>query len=135
MSMYVGEAKMAKIFAVYLQASDFPSHPSSMLSGAPCKQLDRYGICCTPLLILIFLLSLFRWTVVELLVYILLQEFYVHVFYLHVLEARSVLLEFALSQRLSRIRRMRYRVGYYILRSSPSVGLWRGGGLSFSICF
>ena len=52
-----------------------------------------------------------------------------------VLEARSILLEFALSLRLSRSRRMRYRVGYYFLCTSPSVGLRRGCGLSLSVCF
>ena len=52
-----------------------------------------------------------------------------------VLEARPVLLECALSQRFSRSGRMRYRVGYYILCASPSVGLRRGCGLSLSVCF
>ena len=51
-----------------------------------------------------------------------------------VLEARSVLLQFTLSRRLSRSRRMRCSVEYYILCTS-SVGLRRGCGLSFSIRF
>ena len=42
---------------------------------------------------------------------------------------------FALSRRLSRSRRMRCRVGYYILCTSPSDSLRRGCGLSLSICF
>ena len=66
-----------------------------------------------------------------------LQEFDVgptHVLSL-VLEARSVLIEFAFSRRLSRSRRMRCRVGYYILCTSPSVGLRRGCGLLLSIRF
>ena len=50
-----------------------------------------------------------------------------------VLEARSVLLEFALSRKLSRSRRMRCRVGYYIICTCPSVGLRRGCGLLLSI--
>ena len=59
-----------------------------------------------------------------------------------VLETRSVLLVLALFRSLSRRRRMRCRVGYgsashwyYILLTSPSVGLRRARGLSSSICF
>ena len=54
-----------------------------------------------------------------------------------VLEARSVLVELALSQRLSCSWQMRCKVGYYILCTSPSVGVRRGCGLSLStsICF
>ena len=52
-----------------------------------------------------------------------------------VLDPRSVLLEFALSRMLSRGRRMQCRVGYYILGTSPSMGLRRGFGLSLYICF
>ena len=62
------------------------------------------------------------------------QEFDVHVLS-PVLEAMSALLEFALSRRLSRSRRKRCRLGYYSLCTSPSVGLRRGCGLSFSIRF
>ena len=52
-----------------------------------------------------------------------------------VLEARWVLLELALSRKLSRSWRMRCRMGYYILCTSPSVGLRRGCGMSLSIRF
>ena len=87
----VGEAKIIKIFAVYLQPSGFPS------------QSSEYALeCC--------LLS-------------------------PVFEARSVLLEFAMSRKCSRSRRMRCRVGYYILCTSPSVGLRRGCGLSLNVRF
>ena len=54
-----------------------------------------------------------------------------------VLEARSIsiLLEISLSGRLSRSRRMRCRVGYYILCTSRSGGLQRGSDMSLNICF
>ena len=50
-----------------------------------------------------------------------------------ILEAMSVLFEFALSGRLSRSRQMLCRVEYYIFCTSPSVGLRRGCGMSLSI--
>ena len=50
-----------------------------------------------------------------------------------VLKARSVLLLFALSRRLSRSRLMLCRVGYYIICTSHSVRLRRGCGLSLSM--
>ena len=50
-----------------------------------------------------------------------------------VLEVSSVLLEFSLGRRLSRSRRLRCIVGYYIRCTSRSGGLRHGFGLSLSI--
>ena len=116
---------MIKIFAVYLQASGFSSQSSEY---AALNILgDNVSPCRTPLLMLILLflcvggLSSSCW-----------YRFPSRVRCTHllspVLEARSVLPEFAL-------RRMRCRVEYYILCTSPSVGLRRGCSLSLSICF
>ena len=121
----VGEAKMTKIFAVYLQAAVFPHQSTYMVSSADENSLgDMISHCLTPLLMLILLLS---------------RRFPLRVLCTHllspVLEARSVLLEFVLSRMLSRSRRMRCKMGYYILCTSPSVGLRLGCGLSLSICF
>ena len=52
-----------------------------------------------------------------------------------VLEARSVLLEFALNQTLSRNQRMRCMVFCFLHFSFSSDGLRRGCGLSLSIRF
>ena len=41
----VGEAKMTKIFAVYLQAYGFPSYSSEYAFGCRRKQVERYDIC------------------------------------------------------------------------------------------
>ena len=35
---------MTKIFAVYLQASNFPSQPSEYAFEGGCKQFGRYGL-------------------------------------------------------------------------------------------
>ena len=100
-----------------------------MLSSAAVNSLgDMVSPCRTPLLVSIFFASSscmcrFPWGVGG-----------THLLS-PVLEARSVLLEFALSRMLSRSRRMRCRVGYYIIWISPSVGLRRGCGLSLSIRF
>ena len=128
----VGEAKMTKIFAVYLQASGFLSQSSEYALECCSKQLKRYGR--TPLLMLILLLvcvaglSTSCWC-----------TFPSGVRRTHlqsaVLEARSVLLEIVLSRKLSRSGRMRCRVGYYIICTSPLVGLRCGCGLSLNICF
>ena len=66
----VGEAKTIKIFAVYLQASGVPSQSLEYaLSSAAVNSLgDVVSPCRTPLLMLTLLLSLCRWTVIELLV-------------------------------------------------------------------
>ena len=67
----------SKIFAVYLHASLwFHKYKSSeyMLSNAAVNSLnDMVSICRTPLLMLILLLSLCRWTVMELMCF--LQDF------------------------------------------------------------
>ena len=63
----VGEAKMTKIFAV----KPLVSHVSrrNMLWSAAVNSLgDMKSPCRTPLMMLILLLSLCRWTVIELLV-------------------------------------------------------------------
>ena len=41
---FPGEAKMTKIFAVYLQASGFPCQPSEYAFECCLKQLGQYGI-------------------------------------------------------------------------------------------
>ena len=66
----VGEAKMTKIFAICLQTSGFPSQSAEyMLSSAAVNNFgDMVFPCRTPLLMLILLLSLCRWTAIELLV-------------------------------------------------------------------
>ena len=70
---------MTKIFAVYLQASGFASQSSEYAFECGHKQLGRYGI---PLLMLILLLSLCRWTVIDRAVSVdFLQEFDVRIFY------------------------------------------------------
>ena len=97
---------------------------------------DMVSPCRTPPLMLILLLSLCRWTVVELICWCIYPSVVRCTHLLSpVLEARSVLLEFALNRRLSRSRRIRCRVGYHIMCSSPSVGLRRGCGLSLSSRF
>ena len=100
----------------------------NMPSSAAVNSLsDMVSPCRTPLMVFIFLLSFCRWTVVDL------CRFPSRVRCIHllslVLEARSVLLEFALSRKLSRSRRKRCRVGNYIIGISPSVGLRHGCGL------
>ena len=97
-----------------------------MLSPAAVNSLNgMISPCRTPLLILILLLSLCRF------------RFPSEVRCTHlpsyILEARSVLFEFAQNRRLSHSRWMRFREGYYIICTSPSVGLRRGCGLSLSI--
>ena len=63
----VSEAKMTKIFAIYLQASDLQNQSSEYAFECYREQLgDMVSPCLTPLLMLIFLLSLCRWTVIEL---------------------------------------------------------------------
>ena len=67
--MYVvGEAKMTNKFAAYLQAFGFQSQSSEyMLSIAAVNSLgDIVSPYRTPLLMLILLLSLCRWTFIEL---------------------------------------------------------------------
>ena len=65
----VGKAKMTMIFAVYLQSSCFPISGRNMLSISAVHSLsDVVPPCRTPLLMLVLLLSLCRWTVIELLV-------------------------------------------------------------------
>ena len=59
----VGEAKVTKIFVVYLQVSGFPNQTSDYAFECCHKQPG------TPLIMLDLLLSLCRWTVIELLVY------------------------------------------------------------------
>ena len=59
----VGEAKMTKIFAIYLQASGFPSQSSEYPFECCREQLGRYAICMLspsriPLQMLILFLSL-----------------------------------------------------------------------------
>ena len=123
----VGEAKMSKIFAVYFQASGFPSQSSEYTFGCCDKQFVRYGIS----------LSYFS-PGVDLVAFFVSSSYWCRFpsgvrcphLLSPVLEARSVLLEFALSRWFSR-RRMRCRVEYYILCISPSVGLRLGCGLSF----
>ena len=71
----VGDAKMTKLFAVYLQGSGFPSQSSEYNYAFECcrAQLglgDMVYPCRTSLLVLILLLSLCRWTVIEILMYI-----------------------------------------------------------------
>ena len=127
---------MTKIFIVYLQTSGFPSQSSEYAFECCSEQLGRYGIslsysspgvdriasCC------VGGLSSSCWCRFPSGVpctYLLSP----------VLETRSLLLEFALSRRLSRSRQMRGRMGYYILCTSPSVGLRRRCGLSLIICF
>ena len=128
----VGKAKMTKIFAVYRQASG----QSSEYAFECCReQLGRYSISLSytsPYVDRVACLC--RWTVFELLVRFLSGVRCTHLLS-PVLETRSVLLETALSRMLSRSRRMRCRVGYYIFCTSPSVGLRRGCGLSLSIRF
>ena len=67
----VGEVKITEIFAVYLQASGFPSQSSEYAFECCREQLvnsDMGYPCRTPLLVLILLLSLCRWSDIELLV-------------------------------------------------------------------
>ena len=59
------EAKMTNIFAIYFKASGFPSQ--SFLSAGVNSLGDMVPPCRTPILVLILLLSLYRWTVIELL--------------------------------------------------------------------
>ena len=128
----VGEAKMTKIFAVYLQASGFPSQTWEYAFECCRKKLGRYGISLwysSPEVDLVAFsvhVDCHRTLGVD-----FLQEFDVHIIYPYC----CVLLVFALSRRLSRSRRMRCRVRYYILCTFPSVGLRRGCGLSLSIYF
>ena len=101
----VGETKMTKIFAVYLQASGFTSQSSEYAFECCGKQLGRYDISLSyssPNVdhVAYFVSSscLCRFTSPN-----------------AVLEARSILVELPLNRRFSRSRRMRCRVGYYIL--------------------
>ena len=124
-----GEAKLTKIFALYLQASGFPTQSSEYAFEWCRKQLGRYGISLSYSSPDVDLVTFF--------VYVdychrtvgvhFLQEFDVHIFY--PLFLRSVLPEFAFNRRLSRTRRMRCRVGYYIICTYPWVGLRSGCGL------
>ena len=98
------------------------------------RRMTIYIIIFTPVLVLGLLLSLFRWTDIELLVKISFRCF-IYTFSMLVLKARSVLLLFALSRKLSHSRRVLCRVGYYIICPSSSVRLRRGCGLSLSLCF
>ena len=68
----VGEGKKTKIFAIYFQASGFQVSHRNMLSSAAINSLgdDMESPCRTPFLMLILLLSLCRWTVIELLLLI-----------------------------------------------------------------
>ena len=104
---------MTKIFAVYFQVSGFPSQSSEYASECCCKQLGRYDTTVTgvPLLILIQLVSLCRWISSSCLCIYPSGVRCTHLLS-RVLEASSVLLDFALSRRLSRGRRMRCRMGY-----------------------
>ena len=124
---------MTEIFAVYLQASGFPSQSSEYTFYCCRKQLGRYGIslsyeilswcwsCCflcvggLPLICWCRCLSGVRCTR-------LLPP---------VLEARSALFEFP----LSRCLRTRCRVWYYIIGTSPLDGLWRECRMSLSTWF
>ena len=84
---------------------------TTVWSNAPLPKgsIDMVSPCRTPLLMLILLLSLCRWTVIDLLL-----QFPSAVRCTHhltpVLEARSVLLGIAPSRRLSRRRRLRCKV-------------------------
>ena len=128
----VVEAKMTKIFAVYFQTSDFPNQSSEYAFECSCKQLWRYGIPLSYSSPGVDLVAFFVSS--SCLCRFLSGVRCTHLMY-PVLETRSVLLEFALGRKLSRSRRMRRRLGYYIFCTSPSVGLRRGCGLSLSICF
>ena len=98
----VGEAKMTKIFAVYLQASGFPSHSSEYAYVCCREQLGRYAVALSYLLLMLNVLlfcigelSSNCWCTFPsgiILTYIISPA----------LDARSVLLEFALSRNLSR---------------------------------
>ena len=131
----VDEAKITKIFPVCFQASGFPSQSSEYAFECYHKQLGRHGIFLSysspdvDLVAFVLWVNCHRGVGVD-----ILQEFDVHNIS-PVLEARSVLLEFALNRRLSRSRRIRCREEYFILCTSPSVGLRRGCGLSLSIRF
>ena len=78
----VGEVKMTKIFAVYLQASGFQASRRNMLLSFAVNFLSNMvSPCHTPLMMLILLLSLCRWIAIELFGVNSLQEFDVHIFY------------------------------------------------------
>ena len=99
---------MTKIFAVYLQATGFPNQSSEYAFGCCREQLGRYGFSHDVGLVALFVqVDCHRVVGVD-----FLQEFDVHIFYPLFLERGQNY--FALSQTLSRSRRMRCRVEYYI---------------------
>ena len=89
----------------------------NMLSNVAVNSLgEMVSPCLTPLLILIFSLSLCRCTVTELSVYCVFQDFYVgptHLLFL-VLAMMSILLGFVLSRMPSRNPRKQHTVLYVV---------------------
>ena len=78
-----GEAKMIKIFAVYLQASGFPSQSSEYVFECCREQLRRYGILLSYSSPDVDRVALFVWVNCHGAVGVdFLQEFDVHIFYL-----------------------------------------------------
>ena len=64
----IGEGKMTKIFAIYHQASGFPSQSSKYAFECCRKQLGRYGVSLSYSSPDVDLVALCWWIVIELLV-------------------------------------------------------------------
>ena len=115
-----GEVKMTKIFAAYLQTSGFQSQSLEYALECCREQLGRYGISLLYTspdvdLVAFFVLVLSSSCWCRFPSGVLCTQLLSPV-----LEVKSVLLEFALSWKLSRSRWMWWRMGYYSLHFSFS---------------